>query len=231
MRCCEKLFRAIFCSAALLLTALTTQAAEISIRNPQLEANEDGYALSADMNINFNTRLEEAVNRGIVLFFAADFELTRSRWYWLDEQVVRRSKIFRLSYHALTRQYRLSTGASALHQSYASLDEALSVMSHVRNWQVLEKDEVKPGQAYLASLRMRLDLSLMPKTFQVSALANRDWNLSSEWLRWDFMPSELKQEPPPAISTPATPSANPHSTPASGTPPASPATPAAGEGK
>ena len=264
MRCCEKLFRAIFCSAALLLTALTTQAAEISIRNPQLEANEDGYALSADMNINFNTRLEEAVNRGIVLFFAADFELTRSRWYWLDEQVVRRSKIFRLSYHALTRQYRLSTGASALqflphvaavaadlvvtqrtapwlaptpdyhdavHQSYASLDEALSVMSHVRNWQVLEKDEVKPSQAYLASLRMRLDLSLMPKTFQVSALANRDWNLSSEWLRWDFMPSELKQEPPPAISTPATPSANPHSTPASGTPPASPATPAAGEGK
>ena len=183
------------------------------------------------MNINFNTRLEEAVNRGIVLFFAADFELTRSRWYWLDEQVVRRSKIFRLSYHALTRQYRLSTGASALHQSYASLDEALSVMSHVRNWQVLEKDEVKPGQAYLASLRMRLDLSLMPKTFQVSALANRDWNLSSEWLRWDFMPSELKQEPPPAISTPATPSANPHSTPASGTPPASPATPAQGEAK
>ena len=226
MRCCEKLFRAIFCSAALLLTALTTQAAEISIRNPQLEANEDGYALSADMNINFNTRLEEAVNRGIVLFFAADFELTRSRWYWLDEQVVRRSKVFRLSYHALTRQYRLSTGASALHQSYASLDEALSVMSHVRNWQVLEKDEVKPGQAYLASLRMRLDLSLMPKTFQVSALANRDWNLSSEWLRWDFMPSELKQEPPPA-----TPSANPHSTPASGTPPASPAAPVGGEAK
>jgi hypothetical protein len=226
MRCCEKLFRSILCSAVLLLTALTAQAAEISIRNPQLEANEDGYALSADMNINFNTRLEEAVNRGIVLFFAADFELTRSRWYWLDEQVVRRSKIFRLSYHALTRQYRLSTGASALHQSYASLDEALSVMSHVRNWQVLEKDEVKPGQAYLASLRMRLDLSLMPKTFQVSALANKDWNLSSEWLRWDFMPSELKQEPPPA-----TPSANPHSTPASGTPPASPATPAQGEAK
>lgn len=226
MHCCEKLFRAISCSAVLLLAALTAQAAEISIRNPQLEANEDGYALSADMNINFNTRLEEAVNRGIVLFFAADFELTRSRWYWLDEQVVRRSKIFRLSYHALTRQYRLSTGASALHQSYASLDEALSVMSHVRNWQVLEKDEVKPSQAYLASLRMRLDLSLMPKTFQVSALANRDWNLSSEWLRWDFMPSELKQEPPPA-----TPSANPHATPASGTPPASPATPAAGEAK
>lgn len=204
----------------MLLTALTAQAAEISIRNPQLEANENGYALSADMNINFNTRLEEAVNRGIVLFFAIDFELTRSRWYWFDEQVVRRSKVFRLTYHALTRQYRLSTGASALHQSYATLDEALRVMSHLRNWSVLEKDEVKPGQAYLASLRMRLDLSLMPKTFQVSALANRDWNLSSEWLRWDFVLPELTHESPPVASAPAT---SPYPTPTPNTPPASPA--------
>lgn len=79
--------------------------------------------------------LKKPFNRGIVLYFAAEFELTRSRWYWFDEQILRRSKTFRLSYHALTRQYCLSTGASSLHQSYASLDGALSVMSHVRNWQ------------------------------------------------------------------------------------------------
>ena len=188
MRCCGKLLRSLFCSVTLLLVTLSVQATDISIRNPQLIANEDGYILAADFNINFNSRLEEAVNKGVVLYFAVDFELTRSRWYWFDEQIIHRNKTFRLSYHALTRQYRLSTGA--LHQSYTSLDEALRIMSRLRNWQVLETGEIKADQTYLASLRMRLDLTQMPKTFQVSALSNKDWNLESEWARWPFVNAE-----------------------------------------
>ena len=199
MRCCEKLYRPLLFSFLFLLAAQLAQATEISIRNLQLVANEDGYSLAADANINFNTRLEEAVDKGVVLYFAADFELTRARWYWFDEQIIRRSKTFQLSYHALTRQYRLSTGA--LHQGYATLDEALRVLSHLRNWQVLDKGEVKAGQNYVAALRLRLDLTQMPKTFQVSALANKDWNLSSDWLRWSFSPSE--SSPPPATTAPA----------------------------
>ena len=199
MRCCEKLYRPLLFCFLFLLAAQFAQATEISIRNLQLVANEDGYSLAADANINFNTRLEEAVDKGVVLYFAADFELTRARWYWFDEQIIRRSKTFQLSYHALTRQYRLSTGA--LHQGYASLDEALRVLSHLRNWQVLDKGEVKAGQNYVAALRLRLDLTQMPKTFQVSALANKDWNLSSDWLRWSFSPSE--SSPPPATTAPA----------------------------
>ena len=201
MRCCKKLLRSLFCGVLLLLAAHAAQATDISVRSPQLVANEDGYSLAADFNINFNSRLEEAVNKGVVLYFAVDFELTRSRWYWFDEQVIRRSKTFQLSYHALTRQYRLSTGA--LHQSYATLDEALRVMSHLRNWQVLEKGEIKADQTYLAGLRMRLDLTQMPKTFQVSALSNKDWNLSSDWLRWSFTPSERSQLADAAAAVPA----------------------------
>ena len=199
MRCCEKLYRPLLFCFLFLLAAQFAQATEISIRNLQLVANEDGYSLAADANINFNTRLEEAVDKGVVLYFAADFELTRARWYWFDEQIIRRSKTFQLSYHALTRQYRLSTGA--LHQGYATLDEALRVLSHLRNWQVLDKGEVKAGQNYVAALRLRLDLTQMPKTFQVSALANKDWNLSSDWLRWRFSPNE--SSPPPATTAPA----------------------------
>jgi hypothetical protein len=197
MPCCEKLIRPLIFSLFLLIAAPGAGATEISIRNLQLVANEDGFSLSADANINFNTRLEEAVNKGVVLYFTADFELTRGRWYWLDEQIIRRTRTFQLSSHALiTRQYRLSTGA--LYQNYTTLDEALRAISHLRNWQVLEKGEVKAGQSYLAGFRLSLDLTLMPKTFQVSALANKDWNLSTDWLRWGFMPAEGSLAPQPA---------------------------------
>jgi hypothetical protein len=192
MRCCTRRSRTPGGALLWLLAAfvaLTALATEVSLYNAQLIANEDGYTLSADANINFNTRLEEAVNKGVVLYFTADFELTRPRWYWLDETVVRRSRTLQLSSHALmTRQYRLSTGA--LYQNYTTLDEALRAISRLRNWQVIEKGEVKPGQMYVAALRLQLDLSQMPKTFQVGALANKDWVLTSDWQRWSFTPAE-----------------------------------------
>jgi hypothetical protein len=117
-----------------------------------------------------------------------DFDLSRSRWYWLDEQVASRSQTYQLSYHALTRQYRLSSGA--LHQSFTSLDDAQRILSRLRNWQVIDKGVARADQTYFAAVRMRLDLTQMPKTFQVNALANRDWNLSSDWVRWNFTPGE-----------------------------------------
>ena len=180
----------------MLLSAGLAQAADISIRSPQLQANDEGYSLAADFNINFNARLEEAVNKGVILYFVVDFELSRARWYWLDEQVIRRSKTFQLSYHALTRQYRLSTGA--LHQSYATLEEAVRIMSRLRNWLVMEKSDVREGRVYEVALSMRLDLSQMPKPFQVSALSNKDWNLHSEAVRWSFVPGEAAPVSKPA---------------------------------
>ncbi|WP_300453746.1 DUF4390 domain-containing protein [Accumulibacter sp.] len=172
-----------------MFASAVAQAADITIRNPQIAAGEDGYVLSADFNINLNARLEEVVAKGVTLYFVVDFELTRARWYWLDEQVISRSQTLQLSYHALTRQYRLSSGA--LHQGFATLDEALRILSRLRNWQVLDKASLASGQTYLAAVRMRLDLTQMPKTFQVNALANRDWNLTSEWARWNFGPGDL----------------------------------------
>ena len=216
MRCYRKPFSSLFFGFILLLVAQMALAGDLSIRNPQLTANEDGYALSADFNINFNSRLEEAVNKGVVLYFSVDFELGRSRWYWFDEQVIRRNRTYQLSYHALTRQYRLSTGA--LHQSYASLEEVLRLISNLRGWQVLEKGEIKNDQLYQAGLRMRLDLTQMPKTFQVSALANKDWNLDSNWMHWGFTPTEAVSVPPtvPSSSLPNPAAANVSPTPTTG---------------
>ncbi len=157
--------------------------AEIDIASPQLLASDDGYVLSADFRMELTPRLEEAVARGVVLYFVADFELSKARWFWLDEKLVSRSRTFRLYYHALTRQYRLSAGA--LHQSFASLTEAMRVLSHLRNWQVIEPgDRVRAGENYEATLRLRLDVTQLPRPFQISALGNKEWTLSSDWKTW-----------------------------------------------
>jgi hypothetical protein len=183
MRCCGKL-EGFLLGLMLFFAAGLSRAADIVVEDVRLVPDEKGYSLSANFRIRLGQRLEEAVNKGIVLYFAADFELTRSRWYWFDEKVAQHSRTFQLSYHALTRQYRLSSGA--LHQAFFSLEDAVQMLSRLRHWQVLEKDKISAGIDYLASTRLRLDPSQMAKPFQVSALSNRDWSPSSGWLAWNF---------------------------------------------
>lgn len=171
----------------LVFLPLFAAAAEIEIAPPQISVSEDGYVLAADFSFELNQRLEETVTRGVVLYFVADFELSRPRWYWLDEKLVSRSQTYRLSYHALTRQYRLSTGA--LHQSFSTLSEALRMLAHLRNWVVVDKNDkaVHAGEPYQAALRLRLDIAQLPRPFQMSALGNKDWSLSSDWKTWPLV--------------------------------------------
>ncbi|HUX26958.1 MAG TPA: DUF4390 domain-containing protein [Burkholderiales bacterium] len=160
------------------------RAQNIEINHISLEGNDEGYALDADFKIDLTPRLEDAINNGVPVYFEVDFELTRSRWYWFDERSVSRQLMLRLSYHALTRQYRVSSGA--LYQAFSTLPEALRVLSRVRSWEVLKRVDLVAGTEYQAGLRMRLDVTQLPKPFQLDALTNREWNLTSEWQHWPF---------------------------------------------
>jgi hypothetical protein len=163
---------------------------QIVVNRATLSLAEESLVLEANATIEFSPVLEDVVSRGVPLYFVEEFELTRPRWYWFDEKVAAKTLVYRLSYHALTRQYRLSTGA--LHQSFGSLAEAIGVMSNVRGWPVLERAALAPGETYQAAFRIRLDLTRLPKPIQVSAIGSRDWAFASDWLRWSFQAPEAR---------------------------------------
>jgi len=178
-------------AAALLFFALalfspTAPAAEIEVKSAEIAAGEESWLLDAEFGIDLGHRLEEVVSRGVALYFVLEFDLTKARWYWMDEHVTGRSQTWRLSYNALTRQYRLSSGA--LHQNFGSLSEALGVLARIRGWAVADKAQLKTGETYNAALRLKLDLSQLPKPFQVTAIGNKDWNITAEVKRWSFTP-------------------------------------------
>ena len=167
---------------------MTSRADTIGARSAELRLEEDWYVLDADFELVLNPTLEEAIGRGIPLYFVVEFELQRPRWYWLDETVTQVSISYRLSFNALTRQYRLSSGNSAFYQNFATIEEAQRVISRVRGRKVVEKASLFRGWRYDAAARLRLDTTQLPKPFQISALTSRDWNLQSEWVRWSFVP-------------------------------------------
>src|SRR5689334_9027467 len=158
----------------------------IAVKSATLEPAEGGWQLEADFDIQFSPRLEEAVNRGVPLYFVVDFELARPRWYWFDEKPVQFSQTYRISYTPLLRQYRLSVGN--VYQNFTRFEEVTRVLSKVRGWHVADRGAIKKEGTYQAALRMRLDTGQLPKPFQLNAIASRDWTLGSDWYRWTIVP-------------------------------------------
>jgi len=181
---------------AALLLAFSAAANDINVGEVQLRPAEEGLVLDADFAFELTPRLAEVVSNGVPLHFRVDFELTRRRWYWFDDTAASSRLELRLSYHALSRQYRLSTGP--LQQSFASLDEALNVLKRLRNWLVVDRTVTFADADYEAALRMRLDTTLLPKPFQLSALTSRDLQLESPWRR--FTVRSPRQLPAPVES-------------------------------
>ncbi|WP_041656505.1 DUF4390 domain-containing protein [Azoarcus sp. KH32C] len=164
---------------------LAAIAAEGRIGYAEIVSGEEGYVVNADIDVELNPRLVDAVSRGVSLYFSAQFIVERERWYWLNEIVADRTLNFRVSYNAITRSYRLSVGS--LHQSFETLDEAVRTMLRIRNWQIAPITALQAGTSYNVALRFQLDTSLLPKPFQVTAIGSRDWNLSTDWTRWTFL--------------------------------------------
>jgi hypothetical protein len=180
------LLRLLLLLTTLLLSASVAWADTIVVKSAELLAEEDDYVLNAQFGFTFNPTLEEALQKGISLYFVLEFELGRPRWYWLDEKIAQVSVKYRLSYSPLTREYRLTSGLLA--QQFDSLDEVERILSRVVSRPVVARDALVKGVRYDAAVRLRLDGTLLPKPFQVDALASRDWTLQSEWHRWQFTP-------------------------------------------
>jgi Domain of unknown function (DUF4390) len=174
---------------ALLLSAVGAFAAQphgIEVRRAVVVPAEDSYVLDADIEIVLSAPLEDALNKGIPLYFLLEFEMVRSRWYWFNDRAVALQQQYRLSFNALTRQYRVGVGA--FYQNFATLAEALQYLSRVRRREDLESGALSKGSTYTAGLRLRLDISQLPRPFNLNALGSREWSLGSDWYRWTVTP-------------------------------------------
>jgi hypothetical protein len=171
----------------MLIHASSLAAENIEITYANLERTEEGYRLSASFGLELNRGLEEAIHHGVPLYFTTQVEMSRPRWYWFDEKSVTASQTVRISYNVLTRQYSAAIPGS-LQQNFSTLDDALFLIRRPSRWVVADRNALKLGETYTVSIRMMLDISQLPKPFQVNALNNSDWRLSSDWKRFLYKP-------------------------------------------
>jgi len=179
---------AVICLLSSVLCPLAATAEGISVNKAEARLSEGGYQLSASYGINLTFTAQQALERGIPLYFVGEFLLTRSRWYWLDEEIFQGEQTVKLSYNALTRQYRISRGT--LFQNFASFEDALNILARQSSISIPAELMKKDGN-YIAAARLRLDIAKLPLPLQVNALTGKDWALGSDWYRWVIRPAEI----------------------------------------
>ena len=156
------------------------------VKNAELVAHEEWYVLHADFDIALSKPMEDALDKGVSLNFLVEFEVTRPRWYWVNESIAAVRQNLRISYHALTRQYHFSSNSG--NQSFNTLAEAKEELRRLAEWKVFDRNQLKRGTTYLAAVRMKLDVKQLPKPLQVEALGTQEWDLASAWFRFPVTP-------------------------------------------
>lgn len=161
-------------AALCLPLSLPAQGVELS----SLQALRADGALTFDYHarLTLTPAVEDALKRGVPLYFVAQASVYRGRWYWRDERLARVSRSWRLSYQPLTASWRVSLGGLA--QGFPSLDEALAQMLRVSGWRLVDADRLDAGERYTLEFSFQLDKSQLPLPMQIDL--GTDWKLGIE---------------------------------------------------
>ncbi len=139
---------------------------------------EEGVLLSFTANFELPHSVEDALIRGVPLYFEAEANLFQSRWYWRDKRIARVTRSWRLTYQPLTRMYRVSTGG--LNQNFETLAEALDSLRRSSRWKLAEPGQVEDDGRHYVEFSFRLDTTLLPRPMQIGIGGEAAWSLSVE---------------------------------------------------
>ena len=161
-----------------------------SVTQMRLENGDDGVYLSATVQFELPTLVEDVLDKGIALHFVAEAELYRARWYWADRKVAQVSRYMRLAYQPLTRRWRLNvapvpiTGNAgfgvSLNQNFDSLEEALDAVKRIGRLRLGDASEIGEDGQHPVVFRFRLDTTQLPRPFQIGMVGQSEWDIATE---------------------------------------------------
>ncbi len=180
-------------AVALLLCGLlalpAARAQHAALDTLRVERTEDGLFLTAKVDFDLPAVVQDALHKGIPIYFVAEADVLRERWYWYDSQVSQAKRYMRVAYQPLTRRWRLNTSPEplsnaglgvSLTQHYDTLDEALAAVSRIPRWRIATAQDLQGNGRQTLRFRFRLDASQLPRTLQVGAVGQADWVVAVE---------------------------------------------------
>jgi hypothetical protein len=155
----------------------------------RLERSEGALLLQSTLRLDLSSTIEDALQKGMPIYFVTEAELMRDRWYWYDKKIGVIARHYRLAYQPLTRMWRLNVSrdaigavglASSLSQTFETLPEALAAIRRTVNWKLADVADLDSDNKYTLNFRFRLDVSQLPRPFQMMVGSQSEWNLATQ---------------------------------------------------
>jgi len=171
------------------LAAGVARAEAVPVQSPELkiERIDDGVWLSTTLKFELPMVVEDALLKGIPIYFLVEADVLRERWYWTNRTLVSVQRQVRLAYHPLTRRWRLNVTAGevndsaqglALNQNFDSVQDAMAAVRRVSHWRIADAADIEPGVKHIVEFRFRLDVAQLPRPLQIGTLGQSDWQIS-----------------------------------------------------
>jgi uncharacterized protein YcfL len=192
--CCKNSLRktALYLLAWLCLACGAVHAQVLTeVSQIRVERTDEELQLSAQLQFEISSAVEEALVKAIPMVFVISADVLKERWYWYDKKQVAAERYMRLAYQPLTRRWRLNVSSGpavssgvglALNQSFDTLAQALSAIKRIAKWKIADAADIDPSGKYKLDFRFKLDLSQLPRPFQIGALGQSDWDVSASVL-------------------------------------------------
>ena len=142
----------------------------------EVARDEEGLLLNYAVELDLPRAVEDALAKAVPLYFVAEAQVFRDRWYWRDRRVADAVRVWRIVYQPLTSNYRVTFGG--LSQSYASRDEALTAISRGTRWKIAEPGQIEEGASHYLEFTYKLDPNLLPRPLQIGVGGQPDWQVS-----------------------------------------------------
>ena len=168
-------------------SSVWAQSSVAELTELRAERRDAALYLTAQLKLELSPAVEDALIKGLAVHFVAEADVMRDRWYWSDRKVGTASRYYRLAFQPLTRRWRLNVSnepisgaglAGSISQSFENLPDALAVIRRQTGWKVAEMADVSVDARQYISYRFWLDISQLPRPFQIAAGNQAEWTLS-----------------------------------------------------
>ncbi|NND55092.1 MAG: DUF4390 domain-containing protein [Gammaproteobacteria bacterium] len=147
-------------------------------------AGNEAWVVDARVNLELSDAALEALESGVTLRIAFQYEVRSRRRFWIDELVATVQQDFELQYLSLSQRYVVRDVSDDSVNSYATLFSALRYLGQVRDFRFPETLPVSNPEPYTFSMRAVLDWEKLPGPLAVLAFWRGDFSLESDWYRW-----------------------------------------------
>ncbi|CAK0774503.1 DUF4390 domain-containing protein [Gammaproteobacteria bacterium] len=140
------------------------------------------YQLQARLELNLSDEILQALESGVPITLVLDMEIGRKRRYFLwNEAVATLEQRYRLEFHSLTEQYRVTNRNTDVRETYPDLDHALRAIGEIDDLPMLDRRLLNGRERYEVGLRVRLDIESLPAPLRLVAYVSPSWRLVSPW--------------------------------------------------